>query len=314
MLGAGMSDKTPAHTVTLACISSNVATTNAMGLIATGQADVVIAGGTETMSDVPIRFSRNMRKAMIKSTKVKSVGGFVANLLASLHTLLALALALALARARALALALTLALTLALALYSCAYSCVCSCARSCLLGVPSFTRNCQLKCLVVMDRPNPTQTTCLQRSGHRRKLGLFSKLRLKDLTPELPAVTEFSTNESMGHSADRLCARFGITREAQDAFARQSHVYARDAAAAGKLKDIIPVKVPGKAQYITADNGIRVGPPEKLAALKPAFIKPHGTVTAANASFLTDGASASLIMSETKSKELGCVTPRTSLF
>lgn len=77
MLGAGLLNSTPAHTVTLACISSNVAISQAMGMIATGQADVVIAGGTETMSDVPIRFSRNMRKAMLKSTKVKSPGGYV---------------------------------------------------------------------------------------------------------------------------------------------------------------------------------------------------------------------------------------------
>lgn len=46
-----MSNKTPAHTVTLACISSNVAMTQCMGLIASGQAEVCIAGGTESMSD-----------------------------------------------------------------------------------------------------------------------------------------------------------------------------------------------------------------------------------------------------------------------
>lgn len=56
MLGAGMPVSTPAHTVTLACISSNMSMTTAMGLIATGQADTCISGGTETMSDLPIRF------------------------------------------------------------------------------------------------------------------------------------------------------------------------------------------------------------------------------------------------------------------
>ena len=53
------------------------------------------------------------------------------------------------------------------------------------------------------------------------------------------------------------------------------------------------------------DNGIRPSSPEQMAKLKAAFVKPHGTVTAANASFLTDGASACLIMTEDKAKELG---------
>ena len=53
------------------------------------------------------------------------------------------------------------------------------------------------------------------------------------------------------------------------------------------------------------DNGIRVSTPAQMAKLKPAFVKPHGTVTAANASYLTDGASACLVMTEDKAKELG---------
>ena len=71
------------------------------------------------------------------------------------------------------------------------------------------------------------------------------------------------------------------------------------------MSDVIPVKIPGKASIIDKDNGIKVGKPEKLASLKPAFVKPHGTITAANASFLTDGASACVIMSEEKALELG---------
>jgi len=65
------------------------------------------------------------------------------------------------------------------------------------------------------------------------------------------------------------------------------------------------VKVDGRENLVNKDNGIRVATPEALAKLKPAFIKPHGTVTAANSSFLTDGASACLIMSEKRAKELG---------
>merc|ERR1712168_1610861 len=132
------------------------------------------------------------------------------------------------------------------------------------------------------------------------KLSLLGELRPSYLAPELPAIAEFSTGETMGHSADRLAATFGVTRQEQDDFARRSHTLAQAAAEAGNLSDIIPVKTPKGKDFITADNGIRITPAEKMAKLKPAFIKPHGTVTAANSSFLTDGASACLLMTEDK--------------
>lgn len=65
------------------------------------------------------------------------------------------------------------------------------------------------------------------------------------------------------------------------------------------------LQVPGVADIVAADNGIRVGTIEKLSQLKPAFVKPYGTVTAANASYLTDGASAALIMSEEAALRMG---------
>lgn len=71
-LAAGFSDKTPAHTVTMACISSNQAITTGVGLIATGTYDIIVAGGVEFMSDVPIRHSRKMRSLMLKANKAKS--------------------------------------------------------------------------------------------------------------------------------------------------------------------------------------------------------------------------------------------------
>ena len=71
-LGAGIPITTPAHTVTQGCISSNQAVTTGMGYIASGAAEVVVAGGVETMSDVPIRHSRAMRKHMLtKVFKIK---------------------------------------------------------------------------------------------------------------------------------------------------------------------------------------------------------------------------------------------------
>ncbi|KAK6021637.1 thiolase protein, partial [Ostertagia ostertagi] len=152
-LQAGIPDKIPAHTVTLACISSNVAMTTGMGMLATGNAKAVIAGGADIV--------RNM------------------------------------------------------------------------------------------------------------------------FAPELPAVAEFSTGETMGHSGDRLAAAFNVSRKEQDEFALRSHKLAKAAADAGKLKDIIPVFLDGKKpQTVKADNGVRVSTPEKMATLKPAFVKPHGTVTA----------------------------------
>jgi len=137
------------------------------------------------------------------------------------------------------------------------------------------------------------------------KLALLAELRPDFLNPELPAIAEFSTNETMGHSADRLAATFGVSRKEQDDFSRRSHIMATEARDKGYLTDIIPVKVPKSKDFITQDNGIRVSTEAQMAKLKPAFIKPHGTVTAANSSYLTDGASACLIMTEEKAKQYG---------
>jgi acetyl-CoA acyltransferase len=138
-----------------------------------------------------------------------------------------------------------------------------------------------------------------------QRLSLLAQVDLKALIPELPAVAEFSTGEVMGHSADRLAASFNVSRQEQDEFAIRSHQMAHDATVKGYLSDIVPFQVPGAEAPITKDNGIRVSSMDKIAKLKPAFIKPHGTVTAANASYLTDGASACLIMTEEKAKSLG---------
>merc|ERR1712049_87842 len=147
-LGAGFSDRIPAHTVTMACISSNQAITTCLGLMSQGVYDTCIAGGVETMSDVPIRHSRKMRQWMLASQKMKTPVKMLAHL---------------------------------------------------------------------------------------------SKLRPAYLTPELPAIAEFSTNETMGHSADRLAATFGVTRKEQDDFAKRSHQMAADARDKGYLSDIVPV-------------------------------------------------------------------------
>merc|ERR1719507_2931602 len=138
-----------------------------------------------------------------------------------------------------------------------------------------------------------------------KMLGLLSKIRMDHLKPELPVIAEFSTGETMGHSADRLAAAFGVSRQEQDDFARRSHLMAKDAQEKGLLSDVIPVKVPKGKDFVSIDHGIRVSTEAQMAKLKAAFVKPHGTVTAANSSYLTDGASAALIMTEEKAKQLG---------
>ena len=207
-LSAGIPKNVPSHTVTQACISSNQAICSGINLIQTGQAEVVIAGGVETMSDVPIKFSKPLRERMLASRKAK---------------------------------------------------------------------------------------------GLSKKLGLLKGIKLKDLAPEAPSIANFITGEVMGHSSDRLADAFGVSRRESDEFALRSHHNAAKAHADG-LYDEEVLEYNGSRM----ETGVRgEATMEKLSSLKAAFVKPHGTVTAANASYLTDGAAATLIMSEDKAKQLG---------
>ena len=72
-----------------------------------------------------------------------------------------------------------------------------------------------------------------------QRLSLLSQLDMKAFVPELPAVAEFSTGETMGHSADRLASAFNVSRQEQDDYAIRSHQMAHDAAENGLLSDII---------------------------------------------------------------------------
>lgn len=200
----------PCYTVTLACISSNVAITNAMGHIGTGKYDSILCGGVETMSDVPIRLSQPARQLALEMNSAKSMGAILQKL---------------------------------------------------------------------------------------------SKIRGKHLSLDLPAVAEFTSGETMGHSADRLAQAFNISRKDQDEYALRSHTLADKATKENLLSDMDPVFLAKK--IVNQDNGIRPSSMEQMSKLKPAFIKPYGTVTAANSSFLTDGASACLVMSEEKAKASG---------
>ena len=215
VLGTGLPKKIPGFTVGKACASANQAITAASDMIFRGYADTVIAGGSESLSDVPILFSRNMTEAFVGASKAKS----------------------AMAR-----------------------------------------------------------------------VGAFKKVRPKDLLPDTPAIAESTTGLSMGESAELMAKQNGITREAQDRFAWQSHTRAAAATASGRFKDEVMTVVvpPGYDTIVENDNLIREDTTvEGLAKLRPVFDRKYGTITAGNASPLTDGAAAVLLMSEEKAKAAG---------
>ena len=215
ILGTGLPTKVPGYTVGKACTSANQAITAASDMIARGYADTVIAGGSESLSDVPILFSKKFSEALVSSSKQKSIGG---------------------------------------------------------------------------------------------KLGAFSSIRIKDLAPDAPAIAESTTGLTMGESAEKMAKANGISREAQDRFALQSHQRAAAATASGRFKDEVMTVVvpPGFDNVVEADNLIRSDSTlEGLAKLRPVFDRKYGTITAGNASPLTDGAAAVLLMSEDKAKALG---------
>ena len=204
-----------AYTVGRACASANQAITDAADQIALGHADIAIAGGAESLTQVPILHSRGMTDALVAASKGKSIS---------------------------------------------------------------------------------------------QRLASFAKLRPRDLVPITPAIAEPSTGESMGQSADKMAKLNGISREAQDRLALKSHVNAAAGTADGRLTaEIAPVPIPPPYEtMLLADNGIRHNTSyEQLAALKPVFDRLYGSVTAGNASPLSDGASAVLLMSEDRARALG---------
>jgi acetyl-CoA acyltransferase len=215
VLGTGLPRKIPGFTVGKACTSANQAISAGADMIMRGHADMVIAGGAESLSDVPILFSRNMADALVGASKAKSV----------------------LAR-----------------------------------------------------------------------VGAFKKVRIKDLAPDTPAIAESTTGLSMGESAEKMAKENHITREAQDRFALQSHTRAAKATQDGRFKDEVMTVVvpPGFDEVVETDNLIRADTTlDALSKLKPVFDRKYGTITAGNASPLTDGAAAVLLMSEARTKALG---------
>jgi len=139
------------------------------------------------------------------------------------------------------------------------------------------------------------------------KLKAFKGLRLKDLAPTPPAIAEFTTHLRMGDSAEQMAKDHDISREAQDELTLRSHQLAHQAWEEGKLdNEVIHAHAPPYKKSYHKDENIRADSTlEKLSSLRPAFDKKHGSVSAANSTPLTDGASALMLMKEETAKALG---------
>lgn len=112
----------------------------------------------------------------------------------------------------------------------------------------------------------------------------------------------------MGSCTEKVCSEMGITREAQDEYAIKSYHKARAAQESGfynwEIVDVVETDNKGKEKRVSKDEECQKFIPEKFASLKPAFAK-NGTITAANASKLNDGACSLIIMAEDVAKERG---------
>lgn len=140
------------------------------------------------------------------------------------------------------------------------------------------------------------------------RLKAFSGISPKDLIPPVPGFSrEPTTGEQMGEAAEKMAKLNGITRKEQDEIAHLSHSNAarawKDGTYAAEVMHVIP---PPYDKPVARDNLVREDSTlEAYAKLSPSFDRKHGTITAGNASPLTDGASALLVMRESKARALG---------
>jgi len=140
--------------------------------------------------------------------------------------------------------------------------------------------------------------------GNGQKLAALAQLRPKDLIPLIPAVNEPRTKLSMGQHTEIMAKEWRIPREEQDQLALESHQKAALAYDKGFFDDLmVPYAGLDRDNNLRADSTL-----EKLAKLKPAFDKVNGTLTAANSTPLTDGASAVLLASEDWARSRGLKT------
>lgn len=142
---------------------------------------------------------------------------------------------------------------------------------------------------------------------HARSATKFGPATLIDGMQKDGLVDAYDQN-AMGVCADACADKYEFTREDQDAYAIQSYKRSADAWENGKFdNEVVPVEVPqrrGEPIIVSKDEEYTNVKLEKIPALRPAFTK-EGTVTAANASTINDGAGAMVLMSADKAKELG---------
>ena len=214
LLGAGMNPRTDAYTVTRACATSFQTAIDIAQAILLGEIEIGLAGGCDSTSVLPIQTSKKLSRALIHSSKARSLGD---------------------------------------------------------------------------------------------KLALFKGIRPTDLIPVSPAIKDYSTNLGMGDIAEQMAKNHGIGREEQDRFTLRSHRLAQRAWDEGKLDgEVMRAFVPPFKDCVERDNNIRGDSTlEQLAKLRPAFDRKHGTVTAANSTPLTDGASSLILMKEQRARQLG---------
>lgn len=147
--------------------------------------------------------------------------------------------------------------------------------------------------------------------GPQDYFAVLAKLAPHDLVPDIPSASEFSTGLTMGQSCERLAKRVGVSRRESDEWAVRSHVLADQAWKDGHYRDeVVPVMLPPSFSVVATDDGPRGDSTmQSVGGLKPAFDRDFGVLTAASSSFLTDGASAVLLMSREKASALG-LSPR----
>ena len=140
------------------------------------------------------------------------------------------------------------------------------------------------------------------------KLRAFSGVRPKDLAPRPPALADLSSGLTMGDAAEKMARENGITREAQDRYAYESHMKAVEAWDKGIYDDeVMAFPIPPKYTDTVSKDGIPRADTtlEKLASLRPVFDRKYGSVTAGNASPLTDGAAAVMLMDAATAERMG---------
>lgn len=167
----------------------------------------------------------------------------------------------------------------------------------------------------VMSQPpisfNKKMTQAMVKASYSKSLGAklkaFNGIRPKDIMPTQPAIKDPSGEYTMGQAAEKMAKENGISREDQDSLSHRSHTNSANAWQQGWFDEqVMNVILGPDYKAIEKDNLVRADSVlEKYAKLKPVFDRQNGSVTAANSSPLTDGASAVLMMSETKAKSLG---------